>query len=372
MPTSISSNVGLTLPGLLLFPSPYLRRHCPYLNSKKGFASRALIFASGIIFITVILGITWYLSGLKSPPRQEETAISNSGQTGNKISARIDSAPQETADISHQPGDEDLWQAIKNILQVERIHHSGDPKKKEGDLARKDFNHIKQLIKSLKAQGLSNDTLYDEAESRLVGTYGPQALKMLEGYRMLEEELAKVDLDAMDPAEQLEYLHKARQYAFGEEMADTLFYNQEAFARYHLIEKSILEDRSLSPAAQQEALAEHRKALQVDLAARGSYVSFADERKKELENKLQARYGESLQTMTDDERKSAIWEMYSEELPPEIMDRVGHILAVQAEKKRTQEAYRQERDAIMNDPDLTYEQKQEQLLSLKEKFNITP
>lgn len=363
---------NLILQGLTSLSSPHFKKHYPYLISRRGQAGRSLLIASSIILIAIIAGITWYLIGEKNPPRQEQAANPNARQIGKSATAKAASPAPESADPSLQPGDTDLWQAIQDLLKVERVHHSGDPKKEARDIARNDYNHIKQLLKLLRTQGLEGDALYDDAEEQLVQAYGPRILKVLEGYRLLEEELAKVDLDAMTPEERFEYIHEARQYAFGEEMADNIFYNQEAFARYQLFEKSILADTSLSPETQQDALDERRKALQVDLAARGSYVSFADERQKELERKLQARYGDSLETMTAEEHKSAIWEMYSEELPPDVMDKVGRILAVHAEKKAEKDAYRQERDMIMNDPDLTYEQKKEQLADLKERFNITP
>ena len=75
--------------------------------------------------------------------------------------------------------------------------------------------------------------------------------------------------------------------------------------------------------------------------------------------------------MTAEERKTAIWEMYSEELPPEIMNKVERILAAQAEKREELKAYQQERDIIMNDPELSFTQKQEDLKELKERFETT-
>ncbi len=371
MRMSISRHANLNRPDLIPVRFQHCKKHYSYLNSKKGMAARTLLSTLGLILIAIIAGISWHLSGKKNPPPLERAAIPDLYKINKPTPAKAPSPSSENADRTKQPGDADLRQVFQDLFQVERVHHSGDSKKKERDIARANYHRIKQLLKSLRKQGLEDGALYDEAESRLAETYGPPVLKMLEGYRLLEEELAEIDLDTMSPEERLEYTQKARRYAFGEEMADNLFFKQEAFARYKLEEKTILEDSSLSPEAQRETLAAQRKALQVDLATRGSYASFADERKENLEGKLQARYGDSLNTMTAEERKTAIREMYSEELPPEIMNSVDNILAAQAEKKALLKAYQQERDIIMNDPELSYAQKQEQLRGLKERFKTT-
>ncbi len=359
--------------GLISSPSPRFKRLYPYLNSKRGIIVRSLLIPSCLIFFSIIAGITLYLSGSKELLPPEQAAPLNSFQTDQPAKARTVHPVLGVNDNEHslQNKNDDLWQAFQDIIRVERVDYSGDPKKKKRSIAKKNYKRVKQLLKSLRSQGLEGDALYHEAENQLAEAYGLHILKMLEGYRLLEEELAKADLNALAPEERFDYTQNVRQYAFGEERADHLFFEQETFARYQLDENAIMEDTSLSSEAAQEMLFERRKTLHVDLAARGAYISFADKRKEELENKLQARYGDSLEAMTAEERKVAIWDMYSDELPSEIMDKVGRILTVQAEKKAALEAYQRERETVLNDLELTFAQKQEQLAELKERFNIT-
>ena len=174
----------------------------------------------------------------------------------------------------------------------------------------------------------------------------------------------------MSPEERFEYVHMVRRDVFGEEMADTLFFEKEAFARYRLEETTIREDASLSEEEQRARIAAQRNALQVELASRGAYVSFADERRDELEGKLREKYGEGLESMSAEERRVATWELYQEELPPETLEKVERVLASQALKRAAFEAYQEESQAIVNDPELSFEQRQEQLEELADRYNF--
>jgi hypothetical protein len=219
----------------------------------------------------------------------------------------------------------DLWQQIQQAMQVERIHHAGDERRRERSIARRDFSRVKRLLKELRGQGLRGEALYAAAEEQLMAAHGPGVLKVLDGYRRLEEETDKQDLDRMSPEERFEYLHQARRDAFGEEMAQMLFFKDEARERYYLEERSLQEDPDLSEEMKAERIQELRKQLKVDLASQGTAIQFADERLQALEERLRERYGESVETMTPEERDQATWDMYSEELPPEIMERIEKI-----------------------------------------------
>jgi len=218
-----------------------------------------------------------------------------------------------------------LWQQIQQAMQVERIHHSGDESRRERSVARRDSSKVKRLLTELRGRGLRGEALYAAAEEQLMAAHGPGVLKMLDGYRRLEEEVAKEVLDGMNPEERFEYLHQARREAFGEEMAHMLFFKDEARERYYLEERSLREDPDLSEEMKAERIQELRKQLKVDLASQGTTIQFADERLQALEERLRERYGESVETMTPEERDQAIWDMYSEELPPEIMERIQKI-----------------------------------------------
>jgi hypothetical protein len=222
-------------------------------------------------------------------------------------------------------GTSDLWHQIQQAMQVERIHHSGDESRRERGIARRDLSKVKRLLTELRGQGLRGEALYAAAEEQLMAAHGPGVLKMLDGYRRLEEETDKQDLDGLSPEERFEYLHQARREAFGEEMARMLFFKDEARERYYLEERSLREDPDLSEEMKAERIQELRKQLRVDLASQGTTIQFPDERLQALEERLRERYGEGVETMTPEERDQAIWDMYSEELPTEIMERIEEI-----------------------------------------------
>lgn len=188
---------------------------------------------------------------------------------------------------------------------------------------------------------------------------------MLEGYRRLEEDLANADLDSMGPEDRFEYTVRARREAFGEETAENLFFEQEAYTQYKLEEEAITQATDLTEAEKRSEIMGRRNALQVELASRGSYVSFADERRNELDQRLRERYGDSaVDAMSEEERAAAVWALYREELPPEMLAKAEKVLAAQAGKRAAFEAKRQEAEAILNDEDLSFEQKQELLQDL--------
>jgi hypothetical protein len=234
-------------------------------------------------------------------------------------------AISESRQSSGVEGTTDLWQQIQQAMQVERIHHSGDERRRERSIARRDFSKVKRLLREFRGQGLRGEALYAAAEEQLVAAHGPGVLKMLNGYRRLEEEADEQDLDRMSPEERFEYLHQARREAFGEEMAHMLYFKDEARERYYLEERSLREDPDLSEEMKGERIQELRKQLKVDLASQGTTIQFADERLQALEERLRERYGERVETMTPEERDQAIWDMYSEELPPDIMERIEKI-----------------------------------------------
>jgi lipase chaperone LimK len=225
------------------------------------------------------------------------------------------------------------------------------------------------LVKELRREGFEGDALFAAVEERLIETYGPEAAEMVESYRLFEQEIARVDLEAMSPEEHFEYLRRVRRDVFGEEMADALFFEKEAFSRYKLEESAIREDESLTEEEQRAGIMARRNALQVELASRGAYVSFADERRDELEGKLREKYGDGLESMSAEERQAATRELYREELPPETLEKVERVLASQARKRAAFQAYQEESQAILNDPELSFEQRQEQLLELSERYN---
>lgn len=297
------------------------------LNSGRGTANRSFVLWIGLTFLVLATGSYVFLSNSKEPPSVGKASAGNMRSTSlpKPIEQSPTNAIAKTRQSSEVEGTIDFWQKIQHTLQVERVHHSGDEKIEERSIARKDSRNVRRLLKQLRGQGFRGEALYAAAEEQLLADYGPGVLKMLDGYRQLEEEVAKEDLDAMTPEERFDYLHQARQVAFGEETAHMLFFKDEARDRYYFDERALREDPDLSEEMKTERIQALRKQLKVDLASQGTTIQFADERLQALEERLRERYGESVETMTPEERDQAIWDMYSEELPPEIMERIQKI-----------------------------------------------
>jgi len=297
------------------------------LHSRRGTAKRPFVLWIGLTLLILATGSYFFLNDSKEPPAVGRASAGNMCSTSlpkptEQLSTNVISKNRQRSEIQ---GTSDLWQKIQRAMQVERIHPSGDERRRERGIARRDYSGVKRLLKELRGQGLRGEALYTAAEEQLVAAHGPGVLRMLDGYRRLEEEVAKEDLDGMSEEERFEYLHQARRDAFGEEMAHMLFFKDEARERYFLEERSLQEDPDLSQEMKVERIQELRKQLKVDLASQGTTIQFADERLQAMEDRLRERYGERVETMTPEERDQAIWDMYSEELPPEIMERIKEI-----------------------------------------------
>jgi hypothetical protein len=224
------------------------------------------------------------------------------------------------------------------VFHAERVHYSGSPNGRERGIVHRDFRRVKQMIEASRGQGLEGERLYAAVEERLTEEYGPRPLMMLDGYRSLEQELAGVDLDALSPEARFDTVYKARRAAFGKELADTLFFQREKYARLRLQEEAILEDVGLGPEARQAEIAARRKALKAELASRGGYVSFGDERQDRLERELRERYGEAAVTaMSPEERRDAMREMVREVLSPEVLEVAERLLARRAHREASME-----------------------------------
>jgi len=318
------------------------------LNSRRGTANRSFVLWIGLSLLVLATGAYVFLSNSKEPPSVRKASAGNMCPTSlpKPIEQSPTNAIAKDRQSSEAEGTSDLWQKIQHTMQVERVHHSGDDRIEERSIARKDSSKVKRLLKELRGQGLRGEALYAAAEEQLVAAYGPGVLRMLDGYRRLEEEVAKEDLDAMTPEERFDYLHQARQVAFGEETAHMLFFKDEARDRYYFDERALREDPDLSEEMKEEGIRELRKKLRVDLASQGTSIQFADERLQALEEKLRERYGESVESMTPEERDQAVWDLYSEEMPPEIMQRIKEIKSSWAERAYGKQVLHSEEQGI--------------------------
>ena len=180
--------------------------------------------------------------------------------------------------------------------------------------------------------------------------YGPDAAKLVESYRLLEQEMAGADLDAMTPEERFETIQRLRRYAFGDEVAEMVFFERESYDKHKMSEKAILADTSLTAEEKREQISAHRKELRVTLASQGAAIAFGDEAIEDIDRDLLERYGEEVvEAMTADERRDAVWEMYREELPPEFVEMAERVFARQAERKAAASEHRREGEAVEND-----------------------
>jgi len=286
--------------------------------------NKPLILAVVILLIALVAVGVWYHNNAEGGFVAEETAPDGLNQKREPPTARQPyMTPVKPDPLAAPLEDAGLWKTIQGAFQVERIHHSGDEKRLEWGGARKDLGRVKRLVKELRGQGLEGDALFSAAAELLVERRGPGALKMLEGYRLLEQDLDQADLDSLSPEERFEYTCQARRNAFGEYMADLLFFTDEARGRHRLQERALLADSGLSEEARQEKIIALRRELRVALASRGSSISFPDERRQRREERLRARYGDSVETMSPEERDKAMWDIYSEELPPDVYEKLA-------------------------------------------------
>ncbi len=274
-----------------------------------------------------------------------------------------------STDREQDPASRKVWEVLQEILEVERIAPYDDPEQRARSAARQDFHRARQRIRDLRSQGFGGEELYAVAEQGFVDEEAQGALEMLDGYRRLEQDLDSTDLDGMTPEERFAYVVEARRDAFGEETAEDLFFEKEAYTRYKLEEKAIVADTDLTELEKRAEIIGRRNTLQVELASRGSYVSFADERRNELDRKLRERFGANVEAMSEEERRAAVLELYREELPPEALERIEQVLAAQAARQAALEAYLREREAVLNDRDLSSEDRRELLEALSTEYD---
>ncbi len=341
-------------------------------TNTNGSTNRPILMVFGMLVITLVAGWLWVRHGEVDEAPQDRPERASAYETTNPVTGDRHYALSIPTEGQQEQASQNVWEALQEILQVERIAPFEDPEKRARAAAKSDFNLLRQRIKEFEAQGLGGEELYAALEQRLVDEGAEGARKMLDGYRRLEETLAAADLDGMSPEGRFEFLVKARRDAFGEETAEQLFFEKEAYTHYKLEEKAIAKDTGLTDAEKQAEIIGRRNTLQVELASRGSYVSFADERRIELNQRLRERYGESVGTMSEEERRAAVLDLYRNELPPETLERVEQVLTAQAARKSRFEAYRSESEAILNDQGLSFDEKQERLAELSAQYDTSP
>ena len=166
-----------------------------------------------------------------------------------------------TFSIPTDPGEPqasgDLWKALRDALKVERIAPNEDPQQRARDAARRDFNQLNQVRSRNSGNRASRPRRSMQRWSnRLTEANDEGALKMLDGYRRLEEDPGSRRPGRDGPEERFEIVVKARRDAFGEETAEHLFFEKEAYTQYKLEEKAIVTGHG--PYGSREAGRDHR------------------------------------------------------------------------------------------------------------------
>jgi len=340
--------------------------------SRKVSMRGPLVLFLGLLAIAVVVGAMWARHGGVDESTKDDGQRVSVHATKNPVTGGRSYTLSIPTDRQEVEGSGGPWKGLQQALRVERVSPSEEPERMARAAAKSDFSLLRHSVKELEARGLEGVELYAALEARLMEESAEGALKLLEGYRRLEKELANAGLDGMSPEEKFEFVVKARRDAFGEETAEHLFFEKEAYTRYKLAEKAIALDTGLTAAEKEAEIIGRRNSLQVELASRGSYVSFADERRRDLDQRLRERYGEGVGAMSEEERRAAVLEMAREVLPPETLEKAEGIHAAQAERKAVFEAYRSESEAILNDPDLSFDEKQERLADLALQYDASP
>jgi hypothetical protein len=253
----------------------------------------------------------------------------------------------DAASLPQSLGDEALAASLRRILGnlaarrsmdprrgwIERVNPVLDARFQERQELRQKYLEVKTLVRQVRLEGYTGENagvLYDECEQRLLSANQADSVPLLEGHFRLEEEMDGGDVKSMSQAERIAFRWEARRRAFGPERADLLFATDEAMERYEIDRLAIEADRSASKQQKDARLAKRRSALKVELAAKGTYVSFPDETQALLQSELRKRFGARFDRMTPGERSRETQRLARERLPAGVRESVEQILQRQA------------------------------------------
>lgn len=155
---------------------------------------------------------------------------------------------------------------------------SRDPRFVRRQAMQRRYAAVVSLVRELRRgdSGADRDVLYAAAHERLLAAGQMSALPLLDGYLRLEDELAAAQIGTSSRAERIASRWEARRKAFGPQVAGLLFSRDEAMERYEVDRLGLEADTSLSDAERAQRLDARRRALRIELAAQGSFVSFPD------------------------------------------------------------------------------------------------
>ncbi len=229
----------------------------------------------------------------------------------------------------------DLGEVLSRAGRFERARDARFLERRDLELQ---YAKLSALVGQIEQEGLAAagpDALYEEALGRLFDSGDSEAVPLLEGRRLLDQELATADFRDMTLAERIAFRSEARRRAFGDEAATTLFGRQEAIERYQIDILALEEDATLDEAGRAGRMEERREALRIELAAQGSYVGFVGEDRASVDATLRERLGRRFDEMGEDQKREARRQVYLEQLPPELRDEVESIRGADPGKPRS-------------------------------------
>ncbi|RFA36155.1 lipase secretion chaperone [Alkalilimnicola ehrlichii] len=164
-----------------------------------------------------------------------------------------------------------------------------------------------------------------------------------------------------DLARRLERLHHLRRETLGLELAEAFFAEEEAYDRYSIELRRILADASLTPAQREQQLAAIEAWLPETIVAQQQRAATIHNTREEVAVLRE-------QGASDTE----IYRLRAERFGSEAAERLAQRDAERSQWQRRVAAYRTERDAVLNNPGLSDDDKEQALQRLMQEHFSEP
>ncbi|MDA8403751.1 MAG: lipase secretion chaperone [Desulfobacteraceae bacterium] len=175
------------------------------------------------------------------------------------------------------------------------------------------------------------------------------------------------NLSAMTSAEEaialLEQIQASRRAQLGAELADTIFGADVKAKEYALRRAEIVNNKDLNGSEKEMMI----RQLNQDMWGEDAQ---AVEKRPEPYNRYSEKldiYQKDLDALNPTDRQSKVQEFREEFFPPEVVEKMDAIDKQMADEKAAEKQYHEEADAITGNPDLTDEEKNQQINNLQNK-----
>jgi len=257
----------------------------PEIESKRigdvlGTVSRVRVRSQGLSFVVGRRVLTETLKHVLRNESVEDMTVAEAldGLAGAKLTADGLAGLLDGDAVASLLGD--------TITAVQRVTPNRDPKFLRRQVLERRYADVVDLVNELRRgefRDADSNVLYAEAHSRLVADGKRGSIPLLDGYLRLQDELAATRVGTTSRAERIPLRWAARRKAFDEAVAELIFGREEAMERYEVDRLALEADDSIAAEVRAKRIQERRQALKVELAAQGSYVSFADEARASVE-----------------------------------------------------------------------------------------